>query len=208
LQRGAAAESERDALRAELAQLASNYATAAAVHIVDQRELAAANAEVERLRAVHTADVGQLCSALATANAPLERLRKLALDPERLRLDKRIPLEVKQELASIVEDIAAQPATAPVPRLGEPRMRAPLILPDDEEPTRPETDSAAEAERQAFLAELDDIIPSAVTRTKAEQAVLDAMARIREEALRRLRKDNGGSVADAIDAELARRGLK
>jgi hypothetical protein len=46
------------------------------------------------------------------------------------------------------------------------------------------------------------------TRTEDEQRVLDAMGLIREEALRRLRKDSGGSVADAIDAELARRGLK
>jgi hypothetical protein len=50
--------------------------------------------------------------------------------------------------------------------------------------------------------------PAAPTRTEAEQRVLDAMGLIREAALRRLRKDNRGSVADAIDAELARRGLK
>jgi len=39
----------------------------------------------------------------------------------------------------------------------------------------------------------------------ADKAVLDAVGQIRDEALYRLRKDNGGSVADAIDAELARR---
>jgi hypothetical protein len=47
---GASAEVER--LRAELAQLASNYATAAAVHIVDQRELAVANALLVKMTTV------------------------------------------------------------------------------------------------------------------------------------------------------------
>jgi len=49
--------------------------------------------------------------------------------------------------------------------------------------------------------------PPTPARTEAEQRVLDAMGRIRVEALHRLRKTNGGTVADAIDAELARRGL-
>lgn len=58
----------------------------------------------------------------AADKAVLRRLRGLGLDPDRLRLDKRIPLETKQELASIVEDLPSQPA-APSPTASEARVR-------------------------------------------------------------------------------------
>jgi cysteinyl-tRNA synthetase len=53
---------------------------------------------------------------------------------------------------------------------------------------------------------LDSAQPAAPARTEAEQAVLDAMARVHERALRASMSEK--NLAEACDAELARRGAK
>lgn len=76
------------------------------------------------------------------------------------------------------------------------------------QPAAPSHTEAAEAERQSLLAQLDNLIPDAVARTEAEQAVLYAWARTNKESLRVHVSAGVEPTASQAQAELTHRGLK
>jgi hypothetical protein len=220
------AESESAALRADRDKQEATYRATCAHH---DSEVSALRAEVERLQLLLTnADDqetetqewnAELQSSLAAANAELEQARRELLHWCReVAAANALPSWVRQlhaagdaELSVRIREtldahLAAQPATAP--RKLEAWMAERGLHHVGEQPATAPTRTP----------ELDPVVTKMLqlqgmlSRTEAEQAVLDAMARADAEELVALSE---GELPDtplwevaACKAELARRGLK